>query len=133
MVHPSSPFTPAQLLDSARRSEAEGKIELANQFYRHLTEHYANTPEAAEARGAIGRIGSIQPLAWQSGDTAAGAEVASRPKRGTRRRPVAPREHYRAGRALALCASGAGWLLAFLGLAAPIVSIIPGTGLPQLE
>jgi hypothetical protein len=133
MVPPSSPFTPAQLLDSARRCEAEGKLDLANQFYRHLMDHYANTPEAAEARNAMGRIGTVQFQAWQSGDTAAGAEAVPRPKRGARRRPVAPRDHYRTGRALAVCASGAGWLLAFLGLAAPIASIIPGTGLPQLE
>ena len=62
MGHTSPQFTPAQLLDSGRRAEAEGKFELAVQFYRHLTDHYGQTAEAAEARNGLGRLGEKQGL-----------------------------------------------------------------------
>ena len=55
MVHASPQFTPAQLIESGRRAEAEGRLDLAVQFYRHLTEHFAEAVEAAEAHGALGR------------------------------------------------------------------------------
>lgn len=137
MVHASPQFTPAQLLDSGRRSEAEGKLDLANQFYSHLTEHYAETPEAAEARNGIGRIGAIQSQAWQTNGGTLSADVAPRTARVPRRRPVVQRKRYRAGRVLAQAASAAGWLLALFGFAAPILyavlgSSVPPIGLPQL-
>ena len=57
MAQGSPQFTPRQLLDAGRRAEAEGKLDQANQLYRHLTDHYAYTIEAAEARNGLGRIG----------------------------------------------------------------------------
>lgn len=51
-----------QLLDAGRRAEAEGKFDYATQLYRHLTEYYAFTSEAAEARNGLGRIGTSAPM-----------------------------------------------------------------------
>jgi len=58
MVQTSSSvqFTPAQVLQAARRAEAEGKMDYALQFYRHLVEQHGGTPEAQEAREGLFRI-----------------------------------------------------------------------------
>ncbi len=61
MVHATPQFTPGQLIESGRRAEAEGRLDLAVQFYRHLTEHFSEAVEAAEAYGALGRIGTVRP------------------------------------------------------------------------
>jgi hypothetical protein len=49
-------YTPVQVLQAARRAEAEGKMDYALQFYRHLVEHHAMTAEAQEAREGLFRI-----------------------------------------------------------------------------
>jgi hypothetical protein len=54
---PSSPqFTPAQVLNAARRAEAEGKLDYAAQFYRHIVDYFGASPEAQDAREGLGRI-----------------------------------------------------------------------------
>lgn len=65
MANASPQFSPAQLLESGRRAETEGKHDLAAQFYRHLTDHHAYTAEAAEARNGLGRVGALQSQIWQ--------------------------------------------------------------------
>lgn len=49
-------FTPVQVLQAAKRAEAEGKMDYALQFYRHLVEQHGNTPEAQAAREGLFRI-----------------------------------------------------------------------------
>lgn len=49
-------FTSVQVLQAAKRAEAEGKMDYALQFYRHLVEQHGNTPEAQEAREGLFRI-----------------------------------------------------------------------------
>ena len=115
MVHASQQFTPPQLLEAGHRAEVEGRLDLAAQFYRHLTEHYAFTGEAAEARNGLGRVGAAQSQVWHLNGTAP-ANGAARPQR---RRPVAPRDHYRTGRALARLLSALGWLTVVCGFSAP--------------
>ena len=110
MVHISQQFTPPQLLEAGHRAEVEGRLDLAAQFYRHLTEHFAFTAEAAEARNGLGRVGATQSQVWHL-NGAAHANGATRPQR---RRPVAPRDHYR-GRALARLVSTLGWLSVICG------------------
>jgi hypothetical protein len=57
MVQTSSvQFTPVQVLQAARRAEAEGKMDYALQFYRHLVEQHGGAPEAQEAREGLFRI-----------------------------------------------------------------------------
>ncbi len=56
MVQTSVQFTPVQVLQAARRAEAEGKMDYALQFYRHLVEQHGTTPEAQEAREGLFRI-----------------------------------------------------------------------------
>jgi hypothetical protein len=65
MMHVPTQFTPAQLLESGRRAETEGRLDLAVQFYRHLTDNFAYTAEAAEAHNALGRVGAAQSQIWQ--------------------------------------------------------------------
>jgi hypothetical protein len=147
MVQTSQQFTPPQLLEAGHRAESEGKYDLAAQFYRHLTEHYAYTAEAAEARNGLGRIGAVQLQIWHTNGASHpialspvhAPEAAGRPTaaRVGRRRPVAPRDHYRTGRALAALVSAFGWLLVMVGLLLPAASLLPATGLtlpalPQL-
>lgn len=121
MVHISQQFTPPQLLEAGQRAEVEGRLDLAAQFYRHLTEHFAFTPEAAEARNGLGRVGATQSQVWHlNGAThsngAAHTNGAARPQR---RRAVAPRDHYRTGRALARLVSTLGWLAVICGVMTP--------------
>jgi hypothetical protein len=119
MVQTSQQFTPPQLLENGRRAESEGRLDLAQQFYRHLAEHYPLTSEAAEARNGLGRVGAAQSQIWHP-NGAAQMHGAPRPQR---RRPVAPRDHYRAGRALARLLSALGWIVVVCGFAGPVLYI----------
>lgn len=119
MGHTSQQFTPPQLLEAGQRAEAEGRFDLAAQFYRHLTEHYAFTGEAAEARNGLGRVGAAQSQVWQANGVPHPNGVARTP----RRRPIAPRDYYRTGRAFARLLSALGWLVVACGLGAPGVYI----------
>lgn len=68
-------FTPVQVLQAARRAEAEGKMEYALQFYRHLVEHHVSTSEAHEAREGLLRIAE-----WRWGEARAfGRQTTSQP------------------------------------------------------
>jgi hypothetical protein len=122
MVAASPQFTPAQLIESGRRAEAEGRPDLAVQFYRHVTEHFAGAAEAAEAHGALGRIG-----VWQS-EGGTGAEPAAR--RALHRRPPSGRDRYVTGRALTRFFDLLGWLVALAGTAAvpACLVVLPGVG-----
>jgi hypothetical protein len=130
----SPQFTPRQLLDAGRRAEAEGKLDHASQLYRHLTDHYGYTAEAAEARNGLGRLGvgtagGGPPPSWTENGAAAPApwplllaqdrasDRASATHAGPRVRPVPTVRHYRTGRVLAALASCAGWLMVAAGVA----------------
>lgn len=115
MPQASLQFTPRQLLDAGRRAEAEGKPDLAQQFYGHLSDHYGHTPEAAEGRHSLARIGSAghYPQVWQmngAGPAAPAANGRLATAHPRRPRPAVRRVEYRAGRALAALMSGVGWL-----------------------
>jgi hypothetical protein len=110
LTHASPQFTPAQLIDAGRRAESEGRPDLAVQFYRHLTEHFAEAAQAAEAYGALGRIGLWQPQ---------GGLQPSAPRVLQRRLP-AVRDRYVAGRTLAHCVGLLGWLVALA-----VVAVFP--------
>jgi hypothetical protein len=114
MVHAAPQFTPAQLIESGRRAEAEGRLDLAVQFYRHLTEHFAEAVEAAEAHGALGRIGTVRPWQHPGG------------RRGLWRQAEARRDHYRIGRALTVLYSASGWLVALGGPSAVLAYVLIG-------
>jgi hypothetical protein len=131
MVHASPQFTPGQLIESGRRAESEGRLDLAVQFYRHLTEHFSEAVEAAEAYGALGRIGTVhpRPASWDGAQHPLG-------QRGLWRRASTRRDHYRIGRVLTVPFSVVGWLLALGGLwVAPAYVVIGAerTGLPSVD
>jgi hypothetical protein len=131
MVH-TQQFTPPQLLEAGHRAESDGRFDLANQFYRQLTEQYAYTAEAAEARNGLGRVGAAQSHIWHTNGNGR-VNGATRP---TRRRPVAPRDHYRTGRALARLLSGLGWMAVACGCMAPAIYValeyfMPAAALPR--
>src|SRR3990167_2811204 len=69
MVQTSVQYTPVQVLQAARRAEAEGKMDYALQFYRHLVEQHSSSVEAQEAREGLFRIAE-----WRWGE----ARVARR-------------------------------------------------------
>jgi hypothetical protein len=69
MAQASLQYTPVQVLQAARRAEAEGKMDYALQFYRHLVEQHSSSPEAQEAREGLFRIAE-----WRWGE----ARVARR-------------------------------------------------------
>ena len=56
VVQASPQITAAQVLDAGRRAEADGRVEYAIQFYRHLADHHSGAPEAAAARAALSRL-----------------------------------------------------------------------------
>jgi hypothetical protein len=120
MPQGSPQFTPRQLLDAGRRAEADGKLDQANQLYRHLADNYAYTAEAAEARDGLGRIGidagrqlwaangAALPPAWPGPVAGSSAYTGQ---------PVVVERHYRSGRALATLTSWVGWLIFVAGAA----------------
>lgn len=73
MVQTSVQFTPVQVLQAARRAEAEGKMDYALQFYRHLVEQHGTTPEAQEAREGLFRIAEWR---WGEARVARGRDTA---------------------------------------------------------
>ncbi len=122
-MHGLTQFTPQQLLESGRRAEADGKPDIAHQFYWHLADQYGYTAEAAEARSSLARLAAVaqsQNL-WQAGSAGLPAVVAApvRPAsvHGRRGKAAEPRPNYRSGRALAALAAGSGWLAMVGGLA----------------
>lgn len=123
MLHPTPQFTPAQLIESGRRAEAEGRPDLAVRFYRYLAEHFAEAREASEALTSLGRIGATltQARLW-SAPTAAGAAHATRP------RPADHRRRYRIGRGLAALFSAFGGTLALAALATVPAYVVVGGG-----
>jgi hypothetical protein len=130
MPHGSPQFTPKQLLDAGQRAEAEGRLDLAYQFYEHLSDRYGHAPEAAEGRNGLERVGTgvHYPQVWQpngaiparpTADGRAMLEGAGRAKHSVRS------EDYRIGRTLAAFASGIGGLamvVALLALAAGLAA-----------
>jgi hypothetical protein len=114
MVHALPQFTPAQLIESGRRAEAEGRLDLAVQFYRHLVEHFAEAVEAAEAHGALGRIGTVRPRRHPGS------------QRGMWQQAGARRDPYRVGRALTVLFSAFGWLVAMVGPCAVLAYALVG-------
>ncbi len=127
-THAAPQFTPTQLIDAGRRAEADGRPDLAVQFYRHVTENFAEAAQAAEAYGALGRIGP-----WQSSNVTgpqAGAYQA------LRRHPASGRDRYAMGRTLARFFIIMGWLVALGGpaaIAAWLFLRVEDAGLPRLE
>jgi len=116
MPQGSPQFTPRQLLDAGHRAEAEGNFDHASQLYRHLTDHYAYTAEAADALAGLGRIGAGQQLWAQNGAGPAHPKPFAHgrvpgPRAGSRSRAVAKERQYRTGRVLATLLSWAGWLI----------------------
>ncbi|MFZ1103751.1 MAG: hypothetical protein WAN86_13070 [Hyphomicrobiaceae bacterium] len=119
LTHAAPQLTPAQLIDAGRRAEAQGRADLAVQFYRYLTEYFAEAVEAAEAHNALGRIGAAQSL-----PRIATPQPQPAPMRGAqrirsgRRRPEQRRDPYRTGRILTALFCAIGWLLAVAGTGA---------------
>lgn len=79
MVQGTPQFTPAQVLEAGRRAEAEGKLDYAVQFYRHLATHYPSTSEAQAAREGLQRLAAHHPAAGAalSGLAARGSDQAT--------------------------------------------------------
>jgi len=55
-MHASPQVTAAQVLDAGRRAEADGRVDYAVQFYRHLADNHASEPEGQIAREALSRL-----------------------------------------------------------------------------
>ena len=162
MVHASPQVTAAQVLDAGRRAEADGRLEYAIQFYRHLTDHHSGAPEAEAAREALSRLklqtsnldgfprtraASPPPLRnpghFHASDSARlGPKVGRGPIRiapAGAVQPSAPIElpesetEYLAGRLVAHAFVGLGIFLAVAGLLATIAGLmLPGEMLAAL-
>jgi hypothetical protein len=138
-------YTPVQVLQAARRAEAEGKMDYALQFYRHLVEHHGMTAEAQEAREGLFRIaewrwGEARVTRRQEapngqpshGSYAASAQQHDYPPEPPAHMPqVIAREvakaagaafaqpyraRYRSATIVALLVSGVGWASVFAGI-----------------
>jgi hypothetical protein len=139
MLQAAPQFTPFQLLEAARRAEADGHIEAAFQFYRQTADQFAYSPEAAEAREGMARLNAgWQPKIWHlngaSPATEAGARGAGGARKARRLKYLAPRNHYPVGRALAGLVSLLGWLILAIGAAGPPVAALlgrPDLGIPS--
>jgi hypothetical protein len=128
--HGSPQFTPKQLLDAARRVEAEGKPDVAHQFYWHLNDQYEFTPEAVEGRSSLTRlaIGSqYAPDPRLNGGAPRRPAVGARRAidRALRARPSTRSSSYRIGRTLAALLTGAGWLTIACALLALAAGLVP--------
>jgi len=131
MLQTAPQFTPFQLLEAARRAEADGHIEAAFQFYRQTADQFAYSPEAAEAREGLARLsGGWQPKIWHLNGAPPPSEAAGRGAGGARktRRNKYPvtRNHYRVGRWVATLVSLLGWAVLGGGAGVPTLSALLG-------
>jgi hypothetical protein len=78
-------FTPVLVLHAARRAEAEGKMDYALQFYRHLVEQHGSTPEAQDAREGLFRIAEWR---WGEARVARGRDAAPAPSAQPKAEPA---------------------------------------------
>lgn len=124
-------FTPRQLLDAGRRAESEGKLDLAQQFYGHLSDRYGHTAEASEGRRGLARVSASgpQPQVWQMNGTTAATQGLAR-RRGNRGGHVASSRGYLVGRVLAVLLSALGWLT--IAAALMVLAVAGATELAQV-
>lgn len=135
-----SQYTPGQIMEAARKAEAEGKLDFALQFFRHVIEHHGTELEAYEARDSFQRLMALQRAerAGQHrpdiGQQANMPLVTQSPRQSLPfDMPVEPefefKERYRAGTVLAQGAHWIGWLLVGTGtsLGAAGVLKVPGS------
>lgn len=87
MVQTSVQFTPVQVLQAARRAEAEGKMDYALQFYRHLVEQHGGSAEAQEAREGLFRIAEWR---WGEARVARNREAGGTGPTGAAQTPPTP-------------------------------------------
>lgn len=90
MAQAKPQFTPEQILEAGRRAEAQGQLDYAIQFYRHLTDHHANAPQTQAAREALARLGQGRAPAPADGRAPAKAQLAAsvRPYRNGASQPL---------------------------------------------
>lgn len=131
-------FTPGQILDAARRAEAEGRLEFALQFYRHIVEHHGAAGEAFEARDSFQRL--LQQQRAAEAQMRRGPPnlpmVLARPQQSRSlpvEMPVEPefsfKERYRAGTLMAQGANWLGWLAVGVGTALGSAGV---AGMPEV-
>ena len=155
IVQPSQ-VTAAHVLDAGRRAEANGRVDHAIQFYRHLADHHSAAPEAAAARDALTRLDHRRPAngarRQQAGPTAKVRNLAPRHQSpngagrpAIRIAPAAAAEPHRPlalplsskgyliGRIIAHVLGGLGVLLVLAGLAVTILGLVmdPNAPLPR--
>jgi hypothetical protein len=157
MAQASLQYTPVQVLQAARRAEAEGKMDYALQFYRHLVEQHSSSVEAQEAREGLFRIAEWR---WGEARVARRQEAANGqsnhghqpytiasssdypPESSNRLPQIIAREaakaaakdeapvfksRYRAARNIAVLVSGMGWLSAVFGVLVAVLAIAGAT------
>lgn len=79
-------YSPRQLLESARRAEADGNVDLAAHVARYVLEHFAGSPESAEAYSCLLRLGqppieqSVAPVSPQPKQIAHSAYASPAPQ-----------------------------------------------------
>jgi hypothetical protein len=131
MLQAAPPFSPFQLLEAARRAEADGHVDAAYQYYRQTVDQFAYSAEAAQAREGLARLnGNWQPNIWHLNGTAQPPDNASRwngaTRKARRHKLPTPRDHYRLGRWLAGLVSLLGWLILVAGVAATPLHLLLG-------
>jgi hypothetical protein len=132
MLQAAPQFTPFQLLEAARRAEADGHIEAAFQFYRQTADQFAYSPQAAEAREGLARLhGGWQPKIWHlngappASEAGGRAPMAARKARRSKTAPT-PGQRYSLGRWLARLVSFLGWAVLAAGAGVPTLSVVLG-------
>jgi hypothetical protein len=131
MLQAAPQFSPFQLLEAARRAEAEGHIDAAYQYYRQTVDQYAYSAEAAQAREGLTRLnGGRQPNIWHLNGTPPAGDGASRwngaARKARRHKLPTPRNRYRLGGFLAGLVSLLGWLIVAAALVATPVHVVLG-------
>ncbi len=69
----SSQFSAAKVLEAAQQAEVGGNRDYAVQFYRHITEHHPQSPEAVSAQDGLARLlgPQLNSVGEQSGPVSA--------------------------------------------------------------
>lgn len=146
-------YSPEQILEAGRRAESEGRIEYAQQFYRHLTQQFHGTGPARFAAEALARLETAPPqsphsmngngadysLPPQARSAATHAEFDRRisiaPVGIQKVEPIelpAPIVDYRMARQLARASALFGWPVSLIGLGISAVAVVAPSALAKL-
>jgi hypothetical protein len=96
-MHGAPHYTPHQIIEAGQRAESDGQLQYAIQFYRHVLDNFAGSPEAGYAHERLALlepapnpVAGFEPAMASSGSWPPPADELSMPRRQVQPRSARP-------------------------------------------